>query len=426
MAHIYAGESGSQGACTRLRGGRPQVCRRERSTPAMPLMRPVRRVRSPRHAAAAALVSLAASILSPAPVSAQMMLPGANNGVAVDRPPRETGTPADTGVHPIIVKPPSEASVIGHVLSRDGHAGKMAFEKKGGDLVLTKLQMMGDKISKPQETCSVEVSLSAPLVVLPAGRPHGLVRYDVPLDACPFSFDVLEGAVLVSRPDPTCDFTAADCRITPGGLWGPTPFELPPSRATELEHQRVKIETTMRTNFRALLKKFAKDKAAAKALVRDQAAFSSQREMTCRDYEQEPVHGFCSTQITEARTLELLAQFGLAEEPREQRHPLHGEAPANSPTHNSTASPGMTAGARTAPASTPQTSTPETSAPQTQPAKAAPQAAPAKAEPAAGPSDPKVPSVPTAPVVAIPSAPPLRLHDAPDPGTSEKALPPIH
>lgn len=406
----------------------------------MPLMPPVRRVRSIRHAAIWWLVWLATSILPLVPVSAQMMLPGANNGVAVDRPPREAGSPAEAGVHPIVVKPPSEASVIGHVLSRDGHAGKMAFDKKGGDLVLTKLQMMGDKISKPQENCSVDVSLPAPLVVLPAGRPHGLVRYDVPLDVCPFSFDVLEGAVLVSRPDPTCDFTAADCRITPGGLWGPTPFELPPSRAAELEHQRVRIETTMRTNFRALLKKLAKDKAAAKALVRDQAAFSSQREMTCRDYEQEPVHGFCSTQITEARTLELLAQFGLAEEPREQKHPPHPEAPANSPAHNPTAPPNMSAGARKGPASTPQSSTsqssaPQPPAPQTQPAQTplakgatSPAASPPAASPAAaGPIDPKVPVVPTAPVVANPSAPPpLRLHDAPDPVTSEKALAPIH
>lgn len=397
-------------------------------------MRTSGRSRFPRWRALAAPVLLA-GLLRTAPVFAQMMLPGANNGVAVDRPPREAGPPAETGVHPIVVKPPSEAGIVGHVLSRDGHDGKMAFARKGGDLVLTALQMMGDKISKPQENCSVDVALPAPLVVLPAGRPHGLLRYDVPLDACPFSFDVLEGAVLVSRPDPSCDFTAADCRITPGGLWGPTPFELPPSRATELEHQRVKIETTMRTNFRALLKKLGKDKVAAKALVRDQAAFSSQREMTCRDYEQEPVHGFCSTQITEARTLDLLAQFGLAEDPHEGKRPPHAEPKpqANAaeasmtpgaPSHTDAKVPGGAAQGQATQGGAPQSQA-------TQGGAGKPSAGPARVDvkpvadtPIVVPQDPRPPQPPA---VAEPSAPPpLRLHDAPDPAGSEKALAPIH
>jgi hypothetical protein len=71
----------------------------------------------------------------------------------------------------------------------------------------------------------------------------------------------------------------------------------------------------MRTNFRALIRKAGKDAIAVKAIAREQAAFSSQREMTCRDYDQETVHGFCSTQITEARALDLLAQFGAIEPP---------------------------------------------------------------------------------------------------------------
>ena len=66
----------------------------------------------------------------------------------------------------------------------------------------------------------------------------------------------------------------------------------------------------MRANFHALLRKAGKDKAAIKAIAREQAAFSSEREMTCRDYQDETKHGFCSTQITEARALALLAQFG--------------------------------------------------------------------------------------------------------------------
>ena len=68
----------------------------------------------------------------------------------------------------------------------------------------------------------------------------------------------------------------------------------------------------MRTDFRALLKKAGKDKTAIKAIAGEQAGFSSDREVTCRDYAQESVHGFCSTQITQARVLSLIAKFDLA------------------------------------------------------------------------------------------------------------------
>ena len=66
----------------------------------------------------------------------------------------------------------------------------------------------------------------------------------------------------------------------------------------------------MRANFRAVLRKAGKDRTAVKAIAKEQAAFSSEREMTCRDYAQETVHGFCSTQITQARALALMAEFG--------------------------------------------------------------------------------------------------------------------
>lgn len=65
----------------------------------------------------------------------------------------------------------------------------------------------------------------------------------------------------------------------------------------------------MRANFKVLLRRAGKDRAAVKAIASEQAAFSSQREMTCRDYAHESVHGFCSAQITEARSLAILAKF---------------------------------------------------------------------------------------------------------------------
>ena len=65
----------------------------------------------------------------------------------------------------------------------------------------------------------------------------------------------------------------------------------------------------MRTNFRALLASVGKDQEAVKKIVGEQAGFSSEREMTCRNYLREEIHGFCAVRITQARALALQAAF---------------------------------------------------------------------------------------------------------------------
>ena len=273
-----------------------------------------------------ALLFLVCGALQPA--HGQMQLPGATNGIAAGTQPSipsEAGEPRVS--KPVALTPPSEDTILGHPLSLDGNKGTMTFDHVGDDLALTKLILMGDKISKPGQACSIEVSMVSPVIATTGGHPNGAFRFDVPLTACPFSIDILDGAVLASRPDPSCDFVAADCRITPGGLWGPTAADISAKQVKDLEHQRVRIETAMRTNFHALLKQAGKDRAAVKAIARDQAAFSSDREMTCRDYQQESVHGFCSTKITEARSLALLAKFGI-EAPMDRHRAVHVRHPA--------------------------------------------------------------------------------------------------
>ena len=205
---------------------------------------------------------------------------------------------------------------------------KAGAEKAGG-LTLSKLTVIGDRISKPGQACTVDVALASPLPATPAGRPAGAIRYAVPLPACPFSVDILQGAVLATTP--SCDFAAADCRVNLAGLWGPHAADISPKRAKELERERARLETTMRTNFRALLRKAGKDKVAVKSVAREQAAFSSEREMTCRDYEGETVHGFCSTQVTQARALALMAQFGPPGEPRKHAARPRPKAPKAAP-----------------------------------------------------------------------------------------------
>jgi hypothetical protein len=276
-------------------------------------------------------------VVSGSDVDAQMMLPGANNGIAQGAAPKAGAGDAAPYVapKPVLLKPPGEETIIGRTLGQGGIEGSMTFDRpvageaapakatksaaKPGGLTLTKLVLKGDKISKPGEACTVDVSLSTPLALTAAGRPVGAIRYDVPISACPFSIDVLDGAVLVSAATPSCDFTAADCRITAGGLWGPASVDISETRIKELERQRQSIETTMRANFRVLLKKAGKDRAAVKAIAGQQAAFSSEREVACRDYDHEAVHGFCSTQMAEARALALVAQFEtMAEGPHDR------------------------------------------------------------------------------------------------------------
>lgn len=297
----------------------------------------------------AAVVLVAAASAPTQSPRAQMMLPGALNGNAPGAPPKASARASGSShageaqrapPKPIAIKPPSEDTIVGHLLSRDGVSGAMAFDRSGTALVLSKLTLNGDKISAPGKPCSIDVSLTPPLVVTPAGRPEGAVRFSVPLAACPFFIDVLDGAVLVSNPAPTCDFKAADCRVNLAGLWGPTAAEISPKRAKDLERQRVRVETTMRANFRVLLKRAGKDRTAVKAIAREQAGFSSEREMTCRDYAQESIHGFCSTQITEARVLALLAKFG--DEP--DRAPEHRHGARAKPRPTAPAVPLPTAG----------------------------------------------------------------------------------
>ncbi len=263
--------------------------------------------------AAVTLAALGFAAALPPSSRAQMQLPGTVNGGG-------SGSGSDGGSggssaapsayapsKPVVLDPPGEGTIAGHPLSHDGTKGEMVFDRvdadkagpdrgasdKAGGLALSKLTLAGDKISKPGQACTVDVALISPMVATAAGRPAGAIRYAVPLPACPFSIDILDGAVLATSATPSCAFAAADCRGSVGGLWGPHAADITPKRAKELERERTRLETTMRTNFRALLRKAGKDKAAVKSVAREQAAFSSEREMTCRDYDGETAHGFC-------------------------------------------------------------------------------------------------------------------------------------
>ena len=65
----------------------------------------------------------------------------------------------------------------------------------------------------------------------------------------------------------------------------------------------------MLAKFHALLASAGKDKEAIKQIASEQAGFSSEREVICRNYLREDIHGFCALRITQARALALQAAF---------------------------------------------------------------------------------------------------------------------
>jgi hypothetical protein len=267
-----------------------------------------------RHSCPKRLAIVIAGSLLAGPSVAQLQLPGALGQPApsgtVGAPPVEA--PREKPKPPIL-RAPSEDTVVGRTLLRNGTTGMLVIERAGKDLRVQKLALTGDQISKPNEHCRVEVS-GTPFQLVSEGKPAGLSRYKLALDICPFSFDVLDGAVLASNGGKTCQFKAADCQVDPAGLWGPRPSEFGPERIKEFERERTHAETTIRADFRALLAAAGKDKQLTKVIAAEQAGFSSDREEKCRTYAGEDVHGFCALRFTEGRAIALGARLAGVEE----------------------------------------------------------------------------------------------------------------
>lgn len=243
---------------------------------------------------------------------AQLVLPGAVQ--AGPAAPSAKPRPAETAPRKpvaVAVKTPAEETILGQELLLNGRGGRIVFSRAGADLVVARLTLEGAQISRPDDACRVEVASGGPLPVTLIGKPKGAQRYQINFEACPFSFDVLEGAILAAPMSAMCEIKAADCRVDPAGLWGPRASAFSAERAKEIERGRIKAEATMRENFKVLLAD-SHGKAEIKAAASGQAGFSSERSTICRDYAGEDKHGFCSLKLTEARALALRAAIGEA------------------------------------------------------------------------------------------------------------------
>lgn len=260
----------------------------------------------------ALLATLLLTSLAAAPGFAQIALPGA----MAPAPAGSVAAPAETGkgrarggsVTPVAPKLPSEDTIVGRSLYLDGSRSSIELQRQGGTLEVAKLAMTGDRLSRSGETCNVEVA-ETPLKLKASETTSGLRRYEVEFPACPFSFEALDGAILVTNQGKACELKQADCRTDPNGLWGMGAAEFDPKRANDMLTLRARTEQTVRNDFKALYDKHKDDKATRKDLVREQAGFSSRREEICRSYVNEADFGYCALRVTEARALALGTQL---------------------------------------------------------------------------------------------------------------------
>ncbi|MCJ2136805.1 hypothetical protein MKK69_22600 [Methylobacterium sp. J-026] len=223
-------------------------------------------------------------------------------------PAAEAPRPAPVPARPIVLKTPSEDSVLGQDLQLNGTSGSLKLERSGS-AVTARITLPGTRISQPAESCTVPLAGGNPVPLSAEGKPDGVPRFEAAGAECPLRFDVTEGAVLVSTTGsgPTCTFSAADCATTPVGLWGPAPATLLP-RAGEFDTARGVADKAVRDNYKLMTQRARREDV--RPIVSEQAAFSADREQFCRSYAREGTHGFCHLRFTENRALALATRLG--------------------------------------------------------------------------------------------------------------------
>ncbi len=255
------------------------------------------------------LFGLLSLVFCPGPSVGQLMLPGAAlaapEGAATRRKPRSVHKAAsgDKASDARPGKPAAEAgvaSLIGRPLMRNGKAGLLQISGDDKAITVEKLQLAGEGVSNSSQRCVVDIVGETPIEATNVGRPDGLERFEVKVPACPISFDVLDGAVLVPTQITACVFKAADCQTAPGGLWGPEGGSLV-GDAAKIVKERAEAEKAMGKLVRAIEDR-AENNTQAADLVRDQNGFAAQRDELCRDYAKESLHGYCALRVTEARS----------------------------------------------------------------------------------------------------------------------------
>lgn len=258
------------------------------------------------------ICSLFAVALAASETRAQLVLPGAAPAepqgakVAPAKPKHKSSgapaTEAGSGGKDAEASPAAGiASLAGRPLMLNGKSGLLQISGDDKSATIEKLQLAGESVSDSSQHCVVDIVGENPIQATSVGRPDGLERFEAAVPACPFSFDVLDGAALAPSQITACVFKAADCQTGPGGLWGPDGASLVGDAAKFLK-ERAEAEKAMAKAVRAIQDRAAGNPEAAD-LMREQNGFAGQRDDTCRDYAKESVHGYCALRLTEARTV---------------------------------------------------------------------------------------------------------------------------
>ena len=261
------------------------------------------------------ICSLFAAALAASVANAQLALPGAAPAapqgakVAPPKHRKSSSSARETGDAKGLKASakPGIASIAGRPLMLNGKSGLLQISGDDKTATVDKLELAGESVSDPSQRCVVDIVGEKPILAASAGRPDGLERFEADVPACPIAFDVLDGAVLVPAQITACVFKAADCRTSPGGLWGPDGASLT-GDADKIVTERAEAEKAMAKLVRAIEDR-TKDSPDAADLARDQNAFAGQRDELCRDYAKESAHGYCAWRVTQARTALLQARL---------------------------------------------------------------------------------------------------------------------
>jgi hypothetical protein len=254
-------------------------------------------------------------LLGASPAPAQLVLPGAAPAAPAGAPApaarkKKAGDASKAGTvagKAAKISAPDVASVTGRPLALNGEAGLLQLSGSGETLQVDKLRFAGESVSDPSQRCIIDIVGEKPIMATRVGRPDGLERFEVDVPACPFAFDVLDGAVLVPAQITACVFKAADCQTSPGGLWGPGAADIE-NDAAAIDKRRSQAEKAMGKALHAI-EEIAKDNPDAANLMRDQNGFPGERDDACRAYVKEGALGYCAANLTEARAALLQARL---------------------------------------------------------------------------------------------------------------------
>ena len=243
-------------------------------------------------------IPLAASFIA----TAQPLILQGGQGPDLGPPPAPAPPPQMRGVP---AKAVSEETIVNRDLKLNGSSGTIRIERAGRSADLkARLVLPGTRLSQPGEACTVKLDDAVPLTA--RGRTDGLARYEFEMSACPIAVDLVDGALFVKAG--ACSIEPSDCRVEASGLWGPEPAALM-AQARTIEQDRGQADRAVRENYKALTQRARPQDV--RAVVGEQAAFSSEREMACRSYAREAIHGFCNARYTEARAALLASRLGL-------------------------------------------------------------------------------------------------------------------